>query len=443
MNGRWLALAIACAGCGDNLTRPADPLAPVSGARLALQKYRYDDGTEQAVATEFYDTELHVRCTPQPWPDAAVRCVPSVDDAEYTDPACTALVGLGRTITKPTHFVARDAATGAMTHVWRAGAAIAPIAQTYAIAGGACVGPTPVPAGLISFFAVGDEVDATALVAFHTAEIDDDRLGVQLRETDDGLRVPSGLRDRALDAACTATVQGDGSVVCEPAGAATASWFRDPGCSEPVVAAGASAPAIARFIEPSGCASYHRVGPEVTSPVYRRDGDACTPVDASALGQLFAVGEPIELPVLGRVLEGAPGRRLQRIFLGHGALRVPDDRLFDTALGLDCKPRALRDTVRCLPASAIAATTLFSDSGCTTQIRVAELPRHSCERPAFATANRPFQVRAIGEVATSPVFQAVGGTCQPYTGAPSNELRALGAPIDLTTFPSAIYFGER
>jgi hypothetical protein len=185
------------------------------------------------------------------------------------------------------------------------------------------------------------------------------------------------------------------------------------------------------------------VGPEVSAPVYRRDGDACTPADASMLGRLFAVGEPIELPVLDRSFEADPGRRLQRVILGHGALHVPDDRLFDTALGLDCKPRALRDTFRCLPASAVAATTLFSDGGCTAQVRVAELSAHTCERPAFATGARPFQVRAIGEIASSPVFHLDGGTCQPYAGAPGNELRALGAPIDLTTFPSAIYFGAR
>jgi hypothetical protein len=442
---RWLALGLVCAACGDNLPRPADQFTPVSGSRLALQKYRYDDGTEQAVATEFYDTELHVRCIPQPWPDGAVRCVPTADDAAYTDPACTALVGLGRTIAKPTHFIVRDAAAGGVViHVFRASAATGPVAQTYGIAGGACVGPVPVPPGLMSFFAVGGEVDAAALVALHTAEIAGDRLSLQVRETDDGLRVALGLRDRALDTACAATVQGDGSVACEPASAVAASWFRDPGCSEPMVAVASPAdPAIAKLVEPSGCASYHRIAGEVAPPVYRRDGDACTPVDPSTLGRLFALGAPIELPVLDRSLEVVPGHRLQRVVLGHGDLRFADDRLFDTATDVDCKPRALRDTFRCIPASVVAATTLFSDSGCTAQVRIAEIPQRTCERPAFATANRPFQVRAIGEVAAGPLFRADGGTCQPYAGAPGDELRALGQPIDLTTFPSAIYFGER
>jgi len=41
------------------------------------------------------------------------------------------------------------------------------------------------------------------------------------------------------------------------------------------------------------------------------------------------------------------------------------------------------------------------------------------------------------------VFRLDGAACQPYASAPGTELRALGPPLDLTTFESAIYFGER
>jgi hypothetical protein len=70
-------------------------------------------------------------------------------------------------------------------------------------------------------------------------------------------------------------------------------------------------------------------------------------------------------------------------------------------------------------------------------------PAHPCERPAFATGARPFQVRAVGEIASIALFSLDGGTCQPCAGTPGHELGALGPPIDLTNFPSAIYFGER
>lgn len=441
MTGRWL-VAIALIGCGDNRPGGDDPFTAVSGTRLALQKYRYDDGTELTATGEFYDTQLHTRCTPAPWRDASLRCVPVADDAEYLDPACTMPIGLGRTIARPTFFVAGDpVAGGAATRVFRAGAAVAPIAQYYSVVGGACVGPIPIPAGLTSFFAIGDELDGDALVGFHDDELAGDRLGLALRETDDGLRVAYGLRDRTLGAACTATVQGDGRVVCEPAGAAAASYFLDPACTAPAIAVAGVAPAIARVIEPSGCASYHPLAGEVAAPVYRRDGDTCVAA-AAPDGRLFALDAALALPELERSLEDVPDRRLRRVILAHGGLRLFDDRLFDTATGADCRPRTLRDAIRCLPATAVAATTLFTD-GCMVAVRVAELPRRTCEPIGYATTNRPFQLRAIGDVVAAPMFRFDGATCQAYAGSSGTQLRALGPPLDLTTFPSAIYFGER
>jgi hypothetical protein len=128
--------------------------------------------------------------------------------------------------------------------------------------------------------------------------------------------------------------------------------------------------------------------------------------------------------------------------LDHAGLRFPDDRLFDTATGVDCKPRNLRDAIRCIPVNVATAQTLFTDH-CLIQLRVAEVPQHSCEPLAYATANRPFQVVALGDVAPRPLFRLDGMTCQPYATLPGDELRAVGLPLDLTTFVSAIYFGDR
>jgi hypothetical protein len=453
-----VALAGAAPGCGDDL-RPAseDLFAARGGARLTLQKYRYDDGTELAVSTEFYDTGLHTRCVPQAWRDGAVRCVPAVDDAEYADAGCTMPIGLGRTIARPSYFVAPDTAAGGAvaTRVFRAGAAAPPITQYFTRAGGACTGPLAVPAALTSFFAVGDELDGDALVVFHDAELTAGRIGLVVRETDDGLRVAAGLRDRQLGAACAATPESDGSVACEPAGAPAATLFGDPACNQPVVAAPA-APAIARLAEPSGCASYHSVGAELPPPVYRRTGDACSPADAPTGGRMFSVGAAIELPAIGRALEDVPGHRLRRVVLDLGAgpspgpgaspaaesLRVYDGRLFDTVLGADCLPRSIRGAIRCLPVAITTATLVFT-AGCTSPVLVAEVPQHACEPPTHATSNRPFTIRPVGDLAPGPLFRLDGTTCTPYAGAPGNELRALGAPIDPTTFLGAIYYGER
>lgn len=447
-----LALGLVCglvplaAGCGDDLHRGGDDaFTAVSGARLALQKYRYDDGTELAVSSEFYDTELHTRCTPQPWSDGALRCVPAADDAEYADPACTMRIGLARTIAKPTYFVAPDTAAGGAvaTRVFRAGAAAAPIAQYYTASGGACAGPTQVPPQLTSFFAVGDELDGGALVAFHDTELADGRLGLVIRESDDGLRVAAGLRDRQLGAACAAAPQGDGSVACEPTGAAAAVLFGDPACDQPVVlATAAGVPAIAKLTEPSGCASYHGVGGELSAPVYRRTGSACAPAEAPPGGRLFAVGPAIELAALGRTQDDVAGHRLHRVVLAAGSLRLFDDRLFDTALAADCRPRTLRGVIRCVPVAVTTASLAFQDA-CTTAVLVAEVPQHACEPATYATSSRPFQVRAIGDPAPGPLFRLDGTTCVPYAAAPGNELRALGPPIDPATFLGAIYYGER
>jgi len=448
-----IALAIAAAalaGCGDDLRSAGDgPFPARSGARLTLQTYRYDDGTELSVSTEFYDTALHTRCAPGVWPDGAVRCVPVADDAEYTDPACTLPIGLGRTITKPSFFVAPDTAAGGAvaTRVFRAGAATSSIAQYYTVAGGACTGPIMVPPTLTFFFAIGAELGGSDLVAIHDTEVAAGRLGLEVRETDDGLRIASGLRDRQLGAPCAATPEADGSLACEPIGAPAAIYFGDPACGQPVVAA-AAAPAVARLVEPSGCASYHSVGAELSAPVYQRTGDACSPADAPA-GRMFALGPAIALPAIGRALEAAPGHRLRRVVLDLGAgdaagteLRMLDDRLFDTTLGADCQPRTLRGLIRCVPVTVTTATVVFA-AGCTSPVLVAEVPQHACDPPAYATANRPFQIRPVGDLAPGPLFRLDGATCTPYAGAPGNELRALGAPIDPTTLIGAIYFGER
>jgi hypothetical protein len=451
------AVGVAQTGCGDDLHAAGDSaFAARSGARLTLQKYRYDDGTELAVSSEFYDTALHTRCIPQPWLDGVERCVPSADDAEYTDPGCTLRIGLGRTIAKPTYFVAPDTAAGGAvaTRVFRAGAAASPIAQYYALTAGVCTGPIAVPATLTSFFAVGDELDGNGLVAFHGTEIAAGRIGVTVLGTDDGLRVAAGLRDRQLDAACAATLESDGGVACEPAGAAAATLFGDPACDQPVVAA-AAAPPVARLVEPSGCASYHSVGLERAPPVYRKTGTACSPATAPT-SRMFAVGPTLDLPALPRTLDDAPGHRLRRVVLDLGPdlapapgadpatarLRVFDDRLFDTVLGADCRPRSIRGAIRCLPVAITTATVVFT-AGCTSAVQVAEVPQHACEPPTYATTNRPFQIRPVGDLAPGPLFRLDGGICTPYAGAPGNELRALGAPVDPTIFIGAIYYGDR
>jgi hypothetical protein len=441
-------LGLAASACGDNLHREDVNLTiAVSGSRLALQKYRYDDGTEQTAATELYDTVLHVRCVPAVWIDGAVRCVPNVDTATYVDPACTSLVGIAQMNAQPSYFLAYDSTPGGEVpaRLFRAGAATAAITGSYRIASGVCTGPFPLqfPPGSMSFFEVGGELDGTTLIEIHGDEIGDGRLGLQIQRGDDGVRLVSGLRDRQLDLGCAPQAQSDGSVVCAPVGAPPASFFADPGCAEPVaaVAQTPTAPAIATMVEPSGCASYRRVGRPVSPPIYRRDGSVCIPVAAPAGSALFAVADPIELPVLGRSLENAAGHRLQHIVLAHDELRFFDPRLLDTATGVECGPRTIRSTIRCLPAN-LPALVLFA-AGCTMPVPVAEVPQRACSPFAFATTGRPFQIRSIEAPVSGGMFRLDNGACTPYAPAAGMELHALGPPVDLTTFLGGVYFSER
>ncbi len=450
MTSRAAIAILVCAigpACGDNAARSDDLITATSGARLMLQRYRFDDGSELVEHGEFYDTELHTRCTPQAWSDGTQRCTPVADDAVYRDPACSQLLGVGRTINQPAYFVARDTGPGGPApRVFRAGAVGGGLAVSYSRVDGPGVAPPPSARGVSAFYDHGPELGADALVALHDSEVATDRLAVQVRVGDDGLRVPTGLRDRALAAACTPRSRGDGSVVCEPSDIAQAGYYADRACSAPVAvvdqAGQPAAPALARIAEPSGCASYYRIAGEIAPPVYRRDGATCAPASLPD-SRMFALGTPVALATLPRTVDTAADHRLRRVLLDIGGMTIADDRLFDPQTGVDCRPRALRDAIRCVPENLITATQLYSDSGCTAVVRIAEVPARSCAAPpAYASTSRPFQIHAITDIVASPLYRH-DGTCQRYTAAAGNELRALGGVLDTATLPWAIYYSER
>jgi hypothetical protein len=451
-------VALGAAACAEDV-HPEPLFAAVSGSRLALQLVRYDDGTEQATADELYDRELHARCTPQRWSDDIVRCVPLVDDAVYTDAACTTLAGRARTIAKPALFLAYAAAAGEdarPARLFRAGAAIDPadpVPQFYELRDGACTGPRPSPEEPeepIEYFEVGDEIDGASLVAIRDGEVGEGRLGVLVRESDDGARVPLGLRDRELGAACTPARGDGGELRCAPASAAPASAFGDPACSEPVVVveAGAPPPTIASVVEASGCTGYRAIVGEVPGPrIYRRRDGACTSAIVPAGARLFAAGTELALASLPRTLEDAPGRRLRRVILEAGGLRFLDDRLFDTATRADCRRRLVGDVLRCIPEAVAPARTLYAP-GCGIEIPVTELPPRTCEPVAFATgpdsdAGEVLELRAIGDRMQDPLFRLENGQCLPNPLSADTSLRALGPPLDPAAFVGGLPYGAR
>ena len=433
-------------GCGDGIARDAVATA-TSGQRLALSWYRFPDGTEQPEPGQLYDRALHTACAPARWTDDVVRCVPRADDAVFVDDACAMAIGVVAAIEQPTHFLGRDVVDGEAraVRVYVAGDDVDPIATYYRRVEGACVGPFAAdPAA--AYVAITGELAGADLAPVDEAETGDGRLALVARTAADGLWAPLGLRDRTLDAACVPELGGDGAVRCAPTDAVPAAYFADASCVEPALAAPVETPPprVARLEDAAGCPTYRAVGAPLTTPLYRRDGDACRSVQVPAT-MAFAVGAPLELPTLTRTVETLPGRRLQRIVLAGDGLRFYDDRLVDTALGGDCVRRPFADDVtRCVPAVLAPTLRLFAAT-CVVPIAVAELPARACQRPTFAadTTATGFEVRAIGDPVTEPLFRWVADRCQPYAATPGAALYRLGPPVDATAFPGALLYGER
>lgn len=444
---RWLAALAICAACGDD--RPPAPVhGAVSGARLALQWYGFPDGVRQPEPDEFYDRVLHARCAPRAWVDGVVRCVPDADQAAYLDDACTQPVGRGVSIEEPTHFIGHDLVDGQLwpARLYIAGDELDTVKRYYLRLGSDCQGPYFDPED-VQYFGVLGELGGGDLVALRERTEGDGRLALQVRESDDGMRVPLGLRDQALDADCAAVVRDDGEVRCEPIDATPATYFRDPACAEPVVAVGGGdePPALAQVTEPSGCAAYREVGDELAPALYRREGDACTPVAIVPPPRVFALGAPVAPLPLERTLEPGGGR-LQRVVLGDGEMQVYDDVLYDHATRADCRRHRFEgeDGVRCIPAALAAAFLLYTPT-CAVAVDVTLVPQRSCRRPAFAAATTAagLELHAIGDRAGEPLHVWNFGPCRPYVATPGTTVHLLGPAIDPTAFAGALYYGER
>lgn len=449
-SGLWaLALAGAGAACGDNVIRE-EAYTATSGTRLMLMQLRFDDGAELPMGEEFFDRELHVRCAPGLWADGAVRCVPAVDDAVFSDAACETALGRVQTPGVPLLFLAYDARGGRLlpARLFRAGAATDALEEHYELREGVCTGPVPSPPEAGTYFAVTGEIDPLTVVRVTDGEAGYGRLGLRVRESDDGARVPLGLVDRELGVACSPAPDGAGGVQCAPLGAAPAAYYRDPACRAALVAVPLDAPAprLAEVVEASGCAGYRTVAGEVPlAPLYRREGTACVQAAPPPETRMFAtVAEPLSLAPVARVMEDAPDRRLQRFLLEVGGLTVFDDRLYDTGTRAECRARRVGETPRCLPSALAPVRALFAP-GCAIELPIAEVPQPACEPVAFAVAGIEggLELRAIGDRPAGALFRRENGVCVPYPDAAETQLRSLGPLLDPESFVGAIYFGGR
>jgi hypothetical protein len=445
------SLAIACLACGDGV-RVDEPHVAVSGARLKLEWFLFEDGARQWETGAFYDAELHARCTPRTWIDGATRCAPEAEEALYTDSECTAVIGRGLAIEKPTHFIGYDAIAGERqpSRVYRAGATTAPVASYYEMRDGECEGPLVAPPDGM-FYELPGEIGMADLVELRDGEIGDGRVVLRVREAADGLRLPIAHRDRDLRIDCRPTTTGNDASTCIPSDAPVASYFRDAACTEAAIAVAAVSPAptVAKLIGRDACTSYHAVGAEIEPPLYRRDRGRCVPAVLTSPARVFAVGAVVDLPVLRRTVEEVAGRRLQRVILDDGALRTVHDRLHDTTTRAECRREDVSGVTRCIPGATVPARTLYASRWCATAVRVAEIPQPSCELYDLAIA--------AGDEEEIDELHLIGS---PYEGDPLYQLDALGRcvrhdpPADVVrralslalppdTFLGALRYGER
>jgi hypothetical protein len=346
-------------------------------------------------------------------------------------------------IGKPRHFLAYDVVGGARlpSVIYHASTtAIDPPAQLYELVEGDCTGPRSAPADFPWFeiSGVGDTVELTE------RELDTgDRVALRVRESVDGLHVPVGLRDRDLDVPCVP----DGDA-CVPVVTAMADLFLDSRCETPGVGVSITdePPVLVELRTALGCATVHRVGAEHAGSLFRRSGSSCVPVFSLPTPRGFELGPAIDPAPMTREVVPDRARRLQRIALTSGSLRLFDVRMFDTATRSECTPTQYENVTRCIPAATLPATVLFTP-GCGLTVPIAEVPDQSCATAAFAARFVPDVIgpdlHAIGERTTAPLYDIRSGTCLPYVAPAGITPHALGPVLPDDAFVGGHPAGER
>lgn len=441
---RGLLIALLVAACGDN-TVPSDPLfVGLSGSRIKLQWYLYQDGSKELETAAFYDAFQHGRCAPARWADGVTRCTPLGDTTVFGDAECAMEVGHIGTDRKPYFFRRVELVEGErlVTHVYRAGSRldVGPTAF-YELRDGTCTAiPEPTTFG---YFALGNEV--RDLVEVWSEMIEGDRLGLQTLAGYDHLSAPVGYHDLQLGFDCRPASIGADRAACIPTTTVRADYFADHYCEVPAVLADdeeAVAPRAIELPDPNGCTTYHAAGEPYRGFVYQRIGDACVLVGAQRAA--YRIGPPLDLAPITRTREPARGKRLQRIVVEADGKRTLDGRLFDTATGGECHSFGNGELAMCIPSTALAGARVYTNPTCTRERLVADVPPRQCERSAFAVVEEK-TIHLIGEPSTGALYTLDEfGNCfargMPRGGAVPH---VLGPPVPSETFVAGVVFSER
>jgi len=436
----WVLLVAAC---GDNSLARESLFTGLSGSRIKLQWYLFQDGTRQLETAAFYDTELHVRCESKPWTDGVTRCAPIADPTVFRDEACTLELGRATSTRTPKYFIGHDRIDGELraARLLRAGdRVVEPPTQFFERRDGACVRIDEPET--VAYYELPIEVDVAKLAEVWPERIDGDRLGLRILSSAEGLSAPVGYHDRALAIDCRPELRPDGTSACIPTDAVAPAHFADPYCEQRVVVATAPPPTIT-VNDANGCAMYHRAGSESASLLYRREGSGCVRAFLGADEHAYRVGAPLDLAPVERIVEAEPDHRLQRIAVAAGQLLTLDDRLHDTATRTDCRSYGNGELAVCVPTNAVDATHVYANDKCGRELLVADLPRVQCSPSKFAVADG-ISIHAIGTPYTGALYTLdPSGQCRLRPTVSDVVPHLLGPPIPPSTFVAGVVFSER
>jgi hypothetical protein len=441
---RVLLIALLIAACGDNAIPPPDVFTGLSGSRIKLQWYLYQDGARQLETAAFYDAQLHVRCEPMTWADDVTRCTPIADTTVFRDAECMMELGHATSADRtPKYFVGQDRIDGTLraARLLRVGARVeSPPTAFYERRDGTC---TPVGEPFtITYYETAGEVDIGTLPEVWAEQIEGERLGLRVLASVEGFRAPVGYHDDLLDFDCRPEARPDGSSACVPANAIAPVHFADPYCEQRIVV-GTAPPQTIRIDDANGCPLYHGAGDEHASLVYRREGTTCVRALLKPDEHAYRIGEPLPLAPVERIVENDPEHRLQRIAIAAGPLLTLDDRLYDTATRTDCRSIGNGELAVCVPTNAATAAHVYSNDKCSRELLVADLPPRQCSPSAFAVADL-MSIHAIGAPYAGALYVFdPGGQCRPRAAIPDTAPHLLGPAIPPTTFVAGVVFSER
>jgi hypothetical protein len=425
-------LLLLLGACGRYDFEPrADAVA--SSTRLKQVWNVFADGPR--LPETIYDTQLDLRCDPQPT-TSGLACLPrSFALPFYTDAACTQAIALSNS---PDDRYAYDINTRPIAHVFELGAPTTPPATIYNLQfDGSCLAQPPSTG---TWYATTEAPLSTfaPLTAQYGSE---GRIVSQQLVASDGFHTPGTLHDTTANGDCIADAFDD-ATVCDLFPADLAENYTDNTCTHLVLDAYVSVSFAEEFVNTPVCKSTdirsHAVATELpsTTPMWLEiPGSAtCAAQNVGPGRRLYDLGPPITLATVTRTPVGTT--RIQAIEDAAGSARANEYDVHDSQLGVECRPQNAADGVlRCLPSRPAYATAYFADAACTQPLMLAAYGQPACATlpPLIIEDPSGPRVYQAGAKYTLPFYySATPGSCSLVT--PSSDEYVLGAEIPPSSF---------